>query len=141
MIVVESDTPLPSVTIMDGPFVSIMKYAGTKNLYLLYDVKNSTLHEEENYFVKDIELKSNFNKIIKHFQKYFPFAKDLKYIESWRGHRPIPIEITDDARNTQITSHKKYPGIYSIQEGKFISATLIADQIVSLLKNAVYENN
>ena len=133
VIVVKSEVPLPSITIMDGPFVSIMKYAGTENLYLLYDVKNSTLYEEKNYFVRDIELNSNFEKIINHFSKYFPFAKELEYVESWRGHRPIPIEITDDARNTQILIHKKYPGIYSIQEGKFISATLIADQIVEMI--------
>jgi len=134
VIVVESKVPLPSITIMDGPFISIMKYAGTDNQYLLYDVKNSTLHQEENYFVEDKNLESNFDKIIGHFREYFPFVDNLKFIESWRGYRPIPIEITDDARNTSIKKHEKYPGIYSILEGKFISATLIAEEINNLVK-------
>jgi len=133
VIVVESDIELPSITIMDGPFCSIMRYAGMPNKYLLYDVKNSTLFQEENYFVRDLDLQSNFKKIIDHFSKYFPFIRDLKFVESWKGIRPVPVEITDDARNTQILAHKKYPGIYSIQEGKFISATLIADQIVEMI--------
>ena len=133
VIVVESNVALPSITIMDGPFCSIMKYAGTDNQYLLYDVKNSTLYEEENYFMRDIKIESNFDKIKDHFSKYFPFVNDLKYVESWRGQRPIPLEITNDARSTSIRAHKKYPGIYSIQEGKFISATLIAEKIVKMI--------
>ena len=134
IIVVESPEDLSSITIMDGPFVSIMKYAGTDNQYLLYDVKNSTLYQEENYFVEYKDLESNFDKIIEHFRKYFPFVDDLKYVESWRGYRPIPLEITDDARNTTIKQHEKYPGIFSILEGKFISSTLIAEEICNLVK-------
>ena len=133
IIVVKSNKELPSITIMDGPFCSIMKYAGKKNQYLLYDVKYSTLYEHESLFVKDKVFITNFAKIKDHFRKYFPFIDDLKYIDSWRGCRPVPLEIIDDARNTNIISHKKYPGIYSILEGKFISATLIADQIKTII--------
>ena len=130
--IMKSKKYIPSITVMDGPFVSLMPYANRKNLYLLYDVVNSILDEKTGYFLKDQKFKSNVNKMLEHSSKYFNF--DLEYVSSLYGSRPIPTKILDDARTTRIISHKKYKGIYSILEGKFISAPLIADKVVSLIQ-------
>jgi len=135
VVVVRSKEPLPSLTVMDGKFFSIMSYASEEpNLYLLYDPIYSILEQKRGYFLKEKTFNSNFKKMIEHGSMYFSFLKELEYVESWYGSRPIPVKITDDSRKTRIKSHKKYPGIYSILEGKFISAPLIANNFVSLLK-------
>jgi len=142
VVVVKSPVSLPSLTIMDGKFFSIMEYANEiTNLYLLYDVVNSILSKEEGYYYTPKKYETNFKKIIEHGSEYFPFFKDLEYVESWYGSRPIPVKITTDARTTRIVSHKKYKGIYSILEGKFISAPLIANKVVSLIQTELYEKN
>lgn len=134
VIVVKSPVPLPCMTIMDGKFFSIMEYANeTPNMYLLYDVVNSVISKEIGYFYHRQKFESNFDKIIAHGSEYFPFFKDLEYVESWYGSRPIPLQITDDARTTRIKMHKKYPQIFSILEGKFISAPLIAARIARII--------
>ncbi len=133
VVVVKSQEKLPSMTIMDGPFVSIMKHGGKENEYLIYDVKNSIHHEEEGYFLTHRKMNTNFNNMLDRLYKYFPFANTLEYIESWWGTRPIPIEAIGDSRNTRIKTHKKN-NIYSILEGKLISATLIAEKFAKQLE-------
>ena len=133
--VMKSKNPLPSLTVMDGKFFSIMNYASEEsNLYLLYDPKYSILEQKKGYFLKEKVFNSNLKKMIKHGSIYFPFLKELKYVESWYGTRPVPVKAVGDSRKTRIKSHTKHPGIYSILEGKFISAPLIARDFVSLLK-------
>ena len=39
--VVESEKEIPPLTVMDGPFVTILPNVGTENEYLIYDVINS----------------------------------------------------------------------------------------------------
>ena len=130
--IVKSKKYLPSITVMDGPHVSLMPYANRKNLYLLYDVVNSVHEEKIGFFFKDKTFKSNIQNMLDHCSLYFNF--DLKYIDSLYGSRPIPTKISDDARTTRIIKHKKYKSVYSILEGKFISAPLIAEALVSLIK-------
>lgn len=130
--IMKSKKYIPSLTIMDGPFVSLMPYANRENLYLLYDVINSILDEETGFFLKGGNFKSHLDKMIIHFSKYFNF--DLEYMGSLYGSRPIPVKISDDSRTTRIISHKKHKGIYSILEGKFISAPLIADKMTALIQ-------
>lgn len=129
---------VPSLTVMDGPYVSLMPYANEEpNLYLLYDVVNSVIEKENGYFFKDKKTKSNINNMLKHCHAFFPF--ELEYIRSLYGSRPIPsipIENEGDCRKTRIKCHVKYPGIFSILEGKFISAPLIAVKILSIIKNS-----
>lgn len=135
VIVVKSKENIPSLTIMDGKFFSIMYYATEEpNLYLLYDPLYSILEQKIGYFLEEKTADSNLEKIMEHGSLYFPFLRKLEYVESWYGSRPIPVKISDDSRKTRIKSHKKYPGIYSILEGKFISAPLIANKVVSLMK-------
>ena len=58
---------VPSITIMDGPYVSLMPYANPEsNLYLLYDVVNSVLEKTTGYFFEDKEMKSNVKNMFKH---------------------------------------------------------------------------
>ena len=76
------------------------------------------------------ELPSNWGKMVEHGLKFFPFMKEFKFIKSLRGTRPIPLSESKDDRSTKIIDYPYMHGLYSIQEGKFISAPLIADKLV-----------
>jgi hypothetical protein len=105
-------------------------------LYLLYDVVNSIIKKEVGYTFNESTIKSNIANMLEHCHKYFPIKLD--YVESLFGSRPIPVtpvENVGDCRKTRIKCHSKYPGIYSILEGKFISAPLVAETVASLVLN------
>jgi hypothetical protein len=125
---------IPGITIMDGDFITIMPYISKKNLYLIYDVKNSILKKGKIPFKKNILKKSNFKLMLKKISKYVNFSEQFIYKYSLYGHRPIPV---GDCRADRSTKIKKfnYHGtkIYSIMEGKYISAPLVAKKLTNLI--------
>lgn len=135
VVVVKSSKKLPALTVMDGNFISLMPLAGTKNKYLVYDVTHSVVHRKNGFFLGTKKTHpTNFGKMVKHGKKYFPFMDQLEFIKSNYGFRPIPLDITGDSRKTRLVQHQKHQNIYSIFEGKFISAPLIAGELVKLMK-------
>ena len=131
VVVAEIETPLPALTVMDGPFITIQPYVGCKNTVLIYDVVHSVLSETEGYtFGETPSLVSNYDKMIKHGLKYYPFMRSLKFLKSLRGTRPIPVAEPNSGRITKIVDYPSITGLYSIKEGKFISAPLMADALV-----------
>jgi hypothetical protein len=135
--VVECDSDVPAMTVMDGPFISILPYGNHKNKFIVYDVDNSVRIRENGYLFekKDLKNESNWEKIQKHGLKYYPFFKDLKYIQSIYSHRPIPINIDNDSRQTRIVKEEFEIDFYSIKEGKFISAPSIAEIFKNIIDN------
>lgn len=128
---------IPALTVMDGPFMSIMPYAGRENYLLIYDVIYSIAHESIDYFYDDFQdFQSNWELMIEHGGKYFPFFHELEYVNSLWGSRPIPIGEDGDCRKTRLRSHKhdSIPGFYSILEGKFISAFLAANDLLDIIQ-------
>ncbi|MDA9084805.1 FAD-binding oxidoreductase [Candidatus Pelagibacter sp.] len=128
--VFKSAIKFPGITIMDGPYVTIMPYAGKKNQYLLYDVENSILKKSNNY-IDHFKKKSNFKKMKDKLSKYLNFTNKISYVKSLYGYRPIPTKKNGDDRSTKIDI-KTYKGvkIYTFREGKYISAPLIANMFV-----------
>ena len=132
--ITRSPETIPAMTIMDGEFISLMPLANSanKNVILVYDVVYSVVNEKVGYYFDDSQIyTSNFGKMVEHGERYFPFMKKLEYIDSLWGSRPIPLNNETDSRKTKIISHKDAPGIYSILEGKFISAPLIAERLAN----------
>ncbi len=122
---------IPGVTVMDGPFTTIMPKVGTKNHYLLYDVVNSIRHISFNVNnLKNFKRRTNFSKIYKKIKHYYVIASDLKYIKSFYGFRPIPIVDKNSDRSTKI-SFENYFGkkLITIREGKYISAPYITNKL------------
>ena len=141
VVVAKSKIPIPALTIMDGKFISLMPLAGkdNENLLLIYDVLHSVTNETLGYFYDDSKkYESNFSKMISYAEIYYPFIRELKYVKSLWGSRPIPYESAGDQRTTRIVSYKEAPGIYSILEGKFISAPLIAIKLLKKIKQDGY---
>jgi len=133
--VVESDVEIPALTVTDGPFITILPYAGKKNHYLVYDVTHSVVHSEIGLEYRSPETShSNWEKMLEHGLKYYPFFKDLKYRYSLYGSRPIPLKAKNDERTTRIIKHDYPIDFYSILEGKFVSAPVFADKLANVIE-------
>ena len=67
--------------------------------------------------------------MIKKASKYFYFTDTLKYVKSCYGMRPIPKKDISADRSTKITKNKwNGKNIYTFNEGKYISAPLMAKE-------------
>jgi len=132
--VVHSKRKIPGITIMDGDFITIMPYIGKKDLYLIYDVKNSILRKSTIPLIKKITKKSNFPLMLKKISKYLNFSNEFAYKYSLYGYRPIQVNDFRSDRSTKINKFS-YEGIkiYSIIEGKYISAPLIGKKLANLV--------
>jgi len=122
---------IPQLTVMNGRFVTIFPYAGYKDLYLFYDVIHSVVCEQTGkIYVEPETLTSNWELMKEHAKMYFPFMNSLEYVKSNWGTRPIPVNIVNDSRITRFKRHNEHTCFYSIMEGKFISAPIVAKQLV-----------
>jgi hypothetical protein len=131
--VVKSNAKFPPITIMDGPFITILPYQGVKNHFLLYDVENSIL-SKNNKSLRIFKKTTNFKMMKKKLSKYINFVEKITYIKSLYGHRPVPIRDKYADRSTKILKSKfKNTKMFTFREGKYISAPYIADKFVKNL--------
>jgi hypothetical protein len=129
--VVKSRMEIPPLTVMDGPFITILPNVGTKNEYLVYDVINSVIAKERGLYYSRPDVMSRWHQMREHGIKYFPFMNELKYKRSNFASRPILIKTDhNNDRQTKIRKHDCKDGFYSILEGKFISAPLVAEKLI-----------
>jgi len=129
------DLRIPALTVMDGPFQSIMPLAGQGDLVLVYDVIHSVHRRQDGFVYEEPDkMDSNWEKMVEHGRQYFPFMDRLEFVRSLWGSRPVPVHDMHSARQTKIVAHPSSPGFYSILEGKFISAPLVAQDLVQLLR-------
>ena len=134
VVVISSKKKIPGVTVMDGEFITIMPFVKKKNLYLVYDVKNSILIKKKTSIQNIIIKKNNYKIILKKLSKYINYTDDFDYKYSLYGYRPIPAKDMNADRYTKLNK-SNFHGIkiYSIMEGKYISAPLVARKLVSLI--------
>ena len=131
----------PGITIMDGPYATIMPHVGKKNEYLLYDVTNSILKTSSSP-IKIKTKKSNFKKIKKKLSKYINFTNDFKYVSSNYGNRPVPLIDKEANRSTKIIEnyYAKKIKLITIREGKYISAPYISRMLSKKIIKYLDEN-
>ena len=120
----------PGITIMDGPYATIMPHIGKKKEYLLYDVTNSILKTSTKPIEKIIK-KTNYKKIKKKLSKYLNFTNDFKYVASNYGNRPVPLNDKEANRSTKIVENycSNKVKLITIREGKYISAPYISKML------------
>ncbi len=140
VVTVKTKVPFPGITIMDGPFATIMPLTKKKNKYLLYDVTNSILKTSNKPIPKNTK-KSNYLKIKSKLSKYLHFTKDFKYVSSAYGNRPTPKKDANSDRSTKIieNNYRKNIKIISIREGKYISAPYVAHKLSKKIINYLNE--
>jgi FAD dependent oxidoreductase len=124
--------PSFGVTIMDGPFCSILPRGFVEGEYILSHVKESVIESDNGYekptwnvFDGNVE-----NSIIEAAKQYFPILDQMICVDSWITTKMIlPNQEIDDARPTLVISHTKC--IHSVFSGKVTTCVSAAKDLLS----------
>lgn len=128
-----SDTVSPfGVTIMDGPFCSLMPRGVSKDQFILYHVKHSVIEThvgDRNVEWSPIEGFPDLD-IIERSKIFFPILDKMKICDSWITTRIVlPRQEIDDARPTLILDHGD--NIFSLFSGKLTTCVYAAKELLS----------
>jgi len=121
------------VTVMDGPFCSIMPKGFEDNHFILYHVVHSVIQQHVGYHGVEWSPIDGFVEldIIEQSKYFYPILKDMKLRDSWITTRIVlPDQELDDARPTLLIEHDKR--VFSIFSGKL---TTCVDAAYSVLEN------
>jgi len=137
----EYNHPKIGLTVMDGPFCSIMPKGNTPNQFLLYHAKYSILKETEDVVLSPLkDISYNLEMIKKDSSRYFPFINDVKFIDYWRTTRAIPIT-NNDERLSKIITYPTHPNFITVFSGKVSTCVKVAKQIKKGLVDKNFNNN
>ena len=110
------------ITIMDGPFCSVMPKGNNPNEFLLYSVKHSLMKNGK----LDIDM------IYSESEKYLPFLKDVERLGYWRTERALPIN-NNDERLSEIFTYKEHPKIINVLSGKVSTCHKLGQEIKRMI--------
>lgn len=130
----EPITPL-GITIMDGPFCSLMPKGVSKSQFILYHVKHSVIQTHIGDENIEWEAISDFPDlaIIEQSKRFFPVLDHMKLCDSWITTRIVlPEQEVDDARPTFILDHENR--IFSLFSGKVTTCVSVAKELLKKLK-------
>lgn len=139
--VFETDLTKTGLTIMDGPFCSIMPKGFELGRFLLYHAKHSIVEENMSAELKmDANIEECTEVIINSSSKYFPFLNNVKVVDHWRASRAIPIS-NNDQRLSEIINYAENPNFITVFSGKVTTAVKIAKQIKLGLKTGYFNSH
>jgi len=141
--IIELDIPKVGITIMDGPFTSILPYGKTNN-FLLYHVDKSVIASEVSYMMNEAWLFKNsspfskmkktkyFSEILNECSKFFPFLKFSKLVGFLEGPRMVLANKDDtDERPSFIQNYdNRYFTVFS---GKIDHSVWVSEEINKLI--------
>ena len=118
------------ITIMDGPFCSIMPNGKNKNEFLLYHVKHSVISSDLSYTKPNFaSLKKDYeNEIHINALEFMPFIKDVRKLGYERVTRAVH-ENSDDARLTELHTYKEIDKYFAVLSGKVSTCIQVALEI------------
>jgi hypothetical protein len=123
------NSPKIGITVMDGPFCSIMPKGNTSNTFLLYHAKYSILKETyENELSCAKDVKDNLQHLINDSINYFPFLNNVSFVDYWQTIRALPIT-TNDERLSKVMISKSYPKLITIFSGKITTCVDVAREV------------
>ena len=143
--IISLDLPPVSITIMDGPFLTLFPYGETNN-FLLYHVNYSLIKTEiaktlnrdwldpHRSPLSSMDQSEYFDQMLKACSKYVPAlakAKLFGYLEAPR--MVLPQHEQDDARPSFVNDYGE--GYFSVFSGKIDRSLSIADSICSKLND------
>ncbi|MDO9157394.1 MAG: hypothetical protein Q7U17_10995 [Sediminibacterium sp.] len=123
------------ITIMDGPFCSLMPKGISPDQFILYHVKHSVLEThvgDKNIPWMPIKGFPDLD-IIEQSKQFFPILNHMELIDSWITTRIVlPQQEIDDARPTLTIQHGN--GIYSLFSGKLTTCVAAAKDLLKLIQ-------
>lgn len=124
------------LTIMDGPFCSVMPAGKLENQFLLYHVKNSVQGSKVTLDYSELKIQEGnlHDEIYRRSIEYYPFLKKAQHIGNYRTVRAVH-ENQEDARVTELQTYDDLPNYFSILSGKMSTCVQVALSIKHTLQN------
>jgi hypothetical protein len=132
--IIELEIPPIGLTIMDGPYCSLMPMGFNKNKFLLYHVKESVLDQQLDNYYKDNNKIFNYQKILNESKKYYSFLSSEKYIDCYRTIRALPINDNDERLSIHSLHEINNKKIINVISGKISTCWSTAYELKKLLK-------
>ena len=110
------------ITIMDGPFCSVMPKGNRPNELLLYSVKHSLMKNG----------KLDIDTIYEESEKYMPFLKNVERLGYWRTERALPINDNDE-RLSEIFTYQNHPKVINVLSGKVSTCHKLGQEIKKMI--------
>ncbi len=129
--------PIPPicVTIMDGPFTSLVS-TGRDGLFMLSHIHDSVLKSvitEDGLPPKWGPVQSNRENMLRHSRRYLPILEKAEVVESRFATRAVNAHAKDfDARPTVVTNHGF--GCWSVLGGKIITCVTNAREVAAEIR-------
>src|SRR3989344_2673511 len=128
-----------AVTIMDGPFATILPAGNSLGVYTLGDVPLSVHRSAKNIKNAAVEdrrwgkITPRYKEMQKRCAKWFPIVRDAKRLDSMFVILPAETDSEkNDARPTSITRHDH--GCWSVFSGKIVTCVSAAEEILKELE-------
>ena len=134
--IISTNQYIPGMTIMDGPFCSILPKGLTSSQYILSDVKKSVLNEASS--LSELPNLSKINKftatqeIIESMKNYIKLPEDFKVVDYWLTRKSLSIQKNDE-RLTHVFSHNN-TGVFSVLQGKISTSQIVFKELLNLMK-------
>jgi hypothetical protein len=129
------------LTVMDGPFCSVMPKGFEKEKFLLYHARYSVVNSADNCLTQvKSNIKDDIRNIFADSANFFPFLKDAVQTDCLRTTRAIPIN-NNDERLSEIITYKSNPNFITVFSGKVSTAIKIAKQIRQGINSGIFNSN
>lgn len=122
------------ITIMDGPYCSLMPKGYSKNTFLLYHVTQSIIDEQIDTVFKNKNKSFYYENLKNSAKEYFSFLEDSVYLDCYRTIRALPINNDDERLSTTSIHEIENKKIINIISGKISTCWSTAYEIKKLLK-------
>jgi hypothetical protein len=119
------------LTVMDGPFCSLMPKGKEQNLFLLYHVKESLMLDD----ISEVEI---VDRIFENSRIYYPFLNRDMFVNLWKAERALPVNSNDE----RLSELFIYPdlNLVSVFSAKITTCVKIAKQIRVGLETGNFNN-
>jgi len=126
------------LTIMDGPYYSILPKGFEENTFLLYSVEHSVLREVDGFTVPKewetfVDVEHEVNKIYEKSSKYFPFLEKSERLGYWRTIRALPINDDDERLSYLNINNLTNLKVITLLSGKITTCWLMANEIFEII--------
>lgn len=131
MEVERAPSPRVGITVMDGPFCSLMPRGVYENQFILAHVTYTPIQRFMSTEAPVWDIIEGFPEqtLIEACAKFFPIVKNMRWIETLSTTKVVlPNRDHDDARPTQLIEH--LPTIYSIFSGKLTTCVKAAYEVL-----------
>ncbi len=128
------------LTIMDGPFCSVMPKGKVKNEFLLYNVKESIIQSQLSVArpafdagINTVSDKKAVDTIYKQSALFMPFLNETEHVGYNKTTRLV-YENSDDARITELHTYPEVKNYFSVLSGKVTTCIQVALEIKHILQ-------